>query len=397
MTEIPGTPPVAIVEGGRRGPVPSPLVWPSAFYLLAFAAYAAVTPFIALYYQSLGFSGGQVGLLLSVPPLMSLIASPLWTGLADAGHRHRAVLVIAILTSTAGMVAMPWLRAFPAVFVAIVAIALLSAPVMALVDTATLSMLGDERDRYGRVRLWGTIGWGLAAPLAGEVLERNGLPWMFGIYSGLMVLSLLTVGRLRFSLSASSTPLGRGLLMVLTDRRWILFMAAVFVTAVALAGQTNFLSILLEGMGATKTFMGIALTLSTVSELPVMFFSPWLLRRFKPQGLLFLAMAASGLRALLYFLAGGRDVVLGIQVLHGLTFPALWVAGVTYAAENAPPGLSATAQAFFGSVLMGLGASAGSLISGLLMDWLGIRGMYGVTGSVVMMSVLVLLFLERRR
>lgn len=397
MTEIPGTPPVAIVDTRWRGPVPSPLLWPAAFYLLAFAAYAAVLPFLALYYRSLGFSGGQVGLLLSLPPLVGLIASPLWTGLADASRRHRAVLVIAILTSTAGMAAVPWIRTFTTIFVAVVAIAVLSAPVMALVDTATLSMLGGERDRYGRVRVWGTIGWGLAAPLVGEVLERNGLRWMFWIYAGLMVLSLLTVGRLRFSLSASSTPFGRGLLMVLTDRRWLLFMVAVFVTSVALAGHTNFLSILLEGMGATKTFMGIALTLSTLSELPVMFVSPWLLRRFKPHGLLSLAMAASGLRALLYFLAGGPEVILGIQVLHGLTFPALWIAGVTYAAENAPPGLGATAQAFFGSVLMGLGASAGSLISGVLMDWLGIRGMYAVTGSVVMMSVLVLLFLERRR
>lgn len=397
MTEIPGAPPVVIVEPGRRLPVPSPLVWPSAFYLLAFAAYAAVFPFVALYYQSLGFSGGQVGLLLSVPPLASLIASPLWTGLADASRRHRRVLVVTILTSTAGMAALPWIRAFTPLFVAIVAIALLSAPVMALVDTATLSMLGGERDQYGRIRLWGTIGWGLAAPLAGGVLERNGLPWMFGIYSGLMILSLLTVGRLRFSLSAASAPLGRGLVTLLTDRRWLLFMVAVLAASIALAGQTNFLSILLEGMGSTKTFMGIALTLSTLSELPVMFFSPWLLRRFKPQGLLSLAMAASGLRSLLYFLAGGPEIILGIQLLHGLTFPALWVAGVTYAAENAPPGLGATAQAVFGSVLMGLGASAGSLISGLLMEWLGIRGMYAVTGSLVMMTVLVLILLERRR
>ncbi|MGH2626886.1 MAG: MFS transporter, partial [Anaerolineales bacterium] len=355
MTEIPGEPPPAIVDIGRRRPLPSPLLWPSAFYLLVFAAYAAVFPFLALYYQSLGLSGGQVGLLLGVPPLVGLIASPLWTGLADATRRHRAVLVITILASTAGWAALPWIRAFAAIFAVTLAIALLGAPVMALADTATLSMLGGERDQYGRIRVWGTVGWGLAAPLVGEVLERNGLPWMFGIYAGLMVLSLLTVGRLRFSLSASATPLGRGLLMVLTDRRWLVFMVAVLVTSVSLAGQSNFLSILLEEMGTTTTFVGIALTISTLSELPVMFFSPWLLRRFKPEGLLLVAMASSGLRALLYFVAGSPDVVLAIQVLHGLTFPALWIAGVTYASENAPPGLGATAQAFFGSVLMGLG------------------------------------------
>jgi len=396
MTEIPGAPP-AMVEIGRRRPIPSPLLWPSAFYLLAFAAYAAVFPFLALYYQSLGFSGGQVGLLLGIPPLVGLIASPLWTSLADSTRRHRTVLVITILTSTAGWAALPWIRPFAAIFAVTLAIAVLGAPVMALADTATLSMLGGERDQYGRIRVWGTIGWGLSAPLVGEVLERHGLPWMFGVYTGLMVLSLLTVGRFRFSLSAAATPLGRGLHMVLSDRRWLVFMVAVLVTSVSLAGQSNFLSILLEQMGTTKTFMGMALTLSTLSELPVMFFSPWLLRRLKPEGLLLVAMASSGLRALLYFVAGGPEVILAIQVLHGLTFPALWIAGVTYASENAPPGLGATAQAFFGSVLMGLGASAGSVVSGFLMDGLGIRGMYAVTGAVVILSMLVLLILDRRR
>jgi len=48
-------------------------------------------------------------------------------------------------------------------------------PVASLADSATMTMLGEERAMYGRVRLGGTIGFGLFAPIAGALVENYGL------------------------------------------------------------------------------------------------------------------------------------------------------------------------------------------------------------------------------
>lgn len=66
-------------------------------------------------------------------------------------------------------------------------------------------------------------------------------------------------------------------------------MLMVFISAIGFSAHTNYLSILLESMGASKTLMGIAVTISIISELPIMFFSSVLLRKFKPRGLLAVA------------------------------------------------------------------------------------------------------------
>ncbi len=140
---------------------------------------------------------------------------------------------------------------------------------------------------------------------------------------------------------------------------------------------------------------GWALTVSTLSELPFMFFSYLLLRRLKARGLFLLAIAMTGIRSLLYAFIGSPDGIIAIQLMHGLTFAAMWVAGVTYASENAPEGLASTAQGVFGSTLMGFGSAAGSLLGGTLIGRYGPARMYGMIGAGLLVGLVLFLLVER--
>lgn len=367
----------------------------SAFYFLFYAAIAAIVPFIALYYRSLGFSGGQIGLLFGVSPLVSLFASPFWTGMADAGHKHKRVLFITIAAVVLLITLVPFIHSFALLFPLILLHTFFGAPIMALVDSATMSQLGEHRELYGRIRIWGTIGWGLSAPLIGFFLERFGLRWMFWLYPLLMGLNLFSIRGLHFAPSASTTSFWHGVRGLLANRSWLFFLAVAFVASIGSALHSNYLAILLDSLGAGKNIMGIAVTITTISELPVMFFSNFLLRRFKARGLLFIAIAAAGLRCILYYFAVSPQAVILIQLMHGLTYPLMWIAGVTYASEKAPPGLGATAQGLFGATITGFGISAGGLIGGLVLDRLGVAGMYGVVGAGILTAMLIFIAYDR--
>ena len=64
-----------------------------AIYFLFYAGWAALMPFLPIFYRSLGFPAGQIGVLLSIAPLVTLAAAPFWGGVADASRRHRLVLM----------------------------------------------------------------------------------------------------------------------------------------------------------------------------------------------------------------------------------------------------------------------------------------------------------------
>lgn len=371
--------------------------WPFLFYFFFFAAASGLFPFAALYYKSIGLSGVQIGLLVGSAPLITLIGAPLWTGIADASHRHKLVMSLTILLAIVCALIIPVLRNFALLFPLVLLYAFTSAPIPSFGDSATMSMLGDQRKMYGRIRLGGTIGWGAMAYISGLLIDRNGLVWAYWIYATGMTLTLLISQGLVFNKVEKQESFWSGIGALLANQRWVLFLGMAFICGVGMASINTYQFVYLAEIGASKSLMGLALTISTLSELPVMFFGDRLLKRFQPRGLLVLGMLVIGVRVLLYAAFNSPIAILILQLMHGFTFPAIWIAGVSYAHENAPTGLRATAQGLFGAMMMGIGAGVGGFLGGILIGSLEGRGMYLVFGALVLISVAFFTLVERHR
>jgi MFS transporter, PPP family, 3-phenylpropionic acid transporter len=357
--------------------------WPFAFYLLIFGSVAFVGPFIVLFYQGLGFSGAQIGILTGVTPLISLVGAPLLTGIADATHRHNRVMSTALLAAITAMLIFPLMRLFLPILLLAAAYNLFFSPVSALADSATMAMLGPDRAMYGRIRLGGTIGFGLSAPLAGALVQGYGLRAAFWGCAVLVLLSLLVSQKFAYSrLSEGSFALSK-VGTLLSDPRWVLFLVLAFAGGFGGASSHYYFFPYMMELGASETTAGLALTVATLSEVPVMFFGNRLLKRFTSPGMLVAAVGVMGLRMLLLAATGSPTTVLAINLLGGLTFPMLWIAGVSFADEHAPVGMRATAQGIFSAVVIGFGLSAGGFSGGLLLASIGGRGLNLVFGLIV--------------
>lgn len=359
-------------------------IWPFSFYFLYFAAFASLLPFFVLFYQRLGFSGTQIGLLTGVPPLITLAGATLLTGIADSTGRHKLVMSMGMLVPIFVMILMPSLTSFAMVFSFIIIFNIFISPVSPLADSATMSMLGDQRAMYGRIRLGGTLGWGLFAPIAGSLVEDQGLRTAFLAFSLIMFLNFLVSQRFVYSVSAETGAQKPGVGRLLADRKWIYFLLQAFLGGVGALSVASYLFPYMAEMGATETTMGLALTIATVTELPVFFFGHRLVKRFSSHGLFVLSLVLIGLRSLLYGVVNTPALVLVLQALGGTIFPAMWLAGVSYADENAPSGLKSVAQGLFGSVMWGFGSAVGGFLGGPLLESIGGRGMFLVLGLVIL-------------
>jgi len=372
------------------------MFFPSAYYFLFYGAYSVLLPFLAIFYKAQGLTGGQIGLLASISPIIAFFGAPLWTSAADASHRHKLAAMLSMLGVAGTCLIIPGIASFGGLLLMISLYAFFGAPTVALVDSAVLAQLGDHKDRYGRIRLWGTVGYGVIAPFAGTLIGRLGLQWAFWGYAILMLGGLLLITQIPFRQSRSNSPFWGGIRILFANRPWMLFLVMVFIAGIGNATINNYLFVYMQSLGASNTLMGFALTVSTLSEIPAMFFSDRLLRRFGARGMLIIAMTTIGLRLICYSLTIQPWVVLVIQLCHGLTFAAIYTAGVHYADQVASPGMKATTQGMFNGTLMGFGAAAGGFLGGILLDSFSPGGMYAFIGTLVLVGLIAFLLVERR-
>jgi PPP family 3-phenylpropionic acid transporter len=363
--------------------------WPFTFYVLYFAALSSLMPFLILFYQELDFSGTQIGLLTGIPPLVTLVSAPFWTGLADSKRWHKWVMGLGILGTALVIFLLQSFSGFVVIFTLIILFNTFISPVPSLADSATINMLGDDRAKYGRIRLGGTIGWGVFAPIAGIIVQRYGLQAGFLSFCAIMLVNLLISQRFVHGSHETMEARHGGIRALLANRRWINFLFLAFLGGIGSFSVAAYLFAYMAEMGANESTMGIASSIATVTEVLIFFFGNRLVKKLGAYGLLLLALVMSGIRSVLLGLIDTLSMVMILQVFGGTVFPAMWLAGVYYADQNAPAGLKSSSQGLFGAMVFGVGAAASGFFGGLLLESIGGRGMFLVLGLIVLTGVAI--------
>lgn len=362
---------------------------PKTVYFLYYAALACLIPFMSLYYQQRGMNGGQIGILSGLIPLITLASSPFWGGIADATRRHRAVLLLTIAGLLAAVTGLFVAENFAGLLLAVIAYAFFVGPIVPIIDNAVLNILGEQRAEYGRVRLWGAVGWGLAALILGPVLERAGLAWSFYGFFIFMGLTFFVSARLPMMITGVRQSYSTGLSILLRQSRFLLLLFVALIFGLNLGVLLSYLFLYIDELGGSWTIMTLSLTITTASEIPIWFLSAWMLRRWGVNKMIVISLGATAIR--MFALAAMQEpwLLLPISLLHGPMYAIMWAAGVAEADAAAPPGLGATAQSLFSAASLGLGAALGGFIGGPAYEALGFPALFSVLGWLTVATIVI--------
>jgi PPP family 3-phenylpropionic acid transporter len=343
-----------------------------------FAYYAGVgvsMAYLAPYLRGLGFSGKQIGGIAFAQQLVAATAALAWGGLGDR------IGVRALRFAAAGAVcAVAFLPSARTPFEAGLALAAMSAfsgGIVPLVDATTVKAAGAG---YGRVRLWGSVGfvctaWGVGLFLTarGDRPGDSAMPFAYlGCYGAVAAAAL--------SLRAGEEPQGGGEaalrrlsegFALLRDPGLLLVFCGCALHWAANVPYNLFFGVLVREHGFSSRVTGLGMALGVAAEVVALFAFPALVRRFSLRALFAAVYLVSALRWLLVSRATSAAELAILQLLHAATFGVWWGCAVESLRLAVPHRLRASGQAVFSALVFGAGNLAGSIGSGLAYDRFG--------------------------
>jgi MFS transporter, PPP family, 3-phenylpropionic acid transporter len=370
--------------------------WMISFgYVWFFAGIAAFTPFAAIYYQSLGFNGFQVGLLAALPAIGLATSGAFWGAVADTFAAHRTMLRLALALGAVFALLASRAEGFTLLLAWIALLSFSVVPVRSLMDNYAV-LIGERVGRpFGQIRLWGAFGYTTFALTLGRLMNQQVTSLFLIAYAVSLGLTLLATFWLPPLGHRVHRPVLAGLREMRHNRQLILLLIVAFAQAVAASLIVVSLGVHITSLGGSTSQVGVAFAVAAVSELPVFIAGAWLLRRLGPSIMLSVIIALYLIRMLLLGIVMDPDLVIPLQAMHGVTFGAFLVAGVPRAHQLGGREHPATAQALLTMISFGFGNIAGSFLGGALMDVTSTSNIY--RGVAVMLAVTLVIFIAGDR
>ena len=363
----------------------------AGFYFFYYAFVGMFSPYWSLYLQSIHFTPIEIAVLMSIQPVMRMVAPNIWGWLADHTGQRLLVVQVAATLSAVFYFGVFLTTSFWGLFLVLTLMGFFWSASMPLVEATTLSYLGKNTAHYGRIRSWGSIGFIVAVVGLGYAFDYIAIVWL--LWAGLVC----EIGILIFARQIPKTEVlahhtdHQPIRQIVMQPKVLALLGACFLMSVAHGPYYTFFSIYLVEHGYTKTAVGALWALGVICEIAVFFLMPALVKRFGFTRILLISFSAAVLR---FMLIGWTVDVVGLllfaQVLHALTFGAYHAASVGLVHEFFKGRHQSKGQALFGSFTYGAGGVLGGLASGPIWQHWGANALYSFSAAMALLGLMLM-------
>ncbi|HOX88946.1 MAG TPA: MFS transporter, partial [Burkholderiaceae bacterium] len=295
-----------------------------AFFFAYFALAGLLAPYLPLWFSHRGLTGAEIGVLVAIGQGMRVVGPNLWGWLADHGAQRIRILratSVALALSFAGFLVPGGFGWLAAVMFALNFFMTAQMPVAeALVATR---LRGDPQvaRRYGRLRVWGSIGFVVVVLAAGPLFDLVGIAWAPAL--GLVLTALLVAAafHVREALPSAGHAEHVSVRRRLREPRVRWFLASAALMVFAHGTYYSYFSLYLYQLGYSKAAIGVYWVAGVLLEIVFFYTQGRFFARFGIYPLLAASFVLAVLRfALIGELAAWWWVLLVAQLLHAVTF-----------------------------------------------------------------------------
>ncbi|EUJ09866.1 arabinose efflux permease family protein [Methylophilaceae bacterium 11] len=350
----------------------------SRFYFIYYFFVGAFVPYWGLYLQSEQFSAADIGILMSLFQISRIFAPNFWGWLAD--HTKQRVVWIKLTASLGliGFIAVFWAHGFWALFFVMAALSLFTSSTLPLSESLVLAHLATTNGHYSRIRMWGSLGFIVAAVILGFLIDAFGIQSLLWFLLSVQVVLYLLTFKLPEAVVAPHSHDQFSMWQIIKQPAVIALLVGCSLMVTAHGVLYNFYSIYLAEHGYSKTMIGFLWAIGVICEIVVFMLMPKIMGRFTLKTILLISLALAVIRFSMIGLTPDHVYLLLLaQCLHAFTFGSFHAASVEVITQFFNGRHQAKGQAIYNSVAYGVGGAVGGLAGGFALQYLG--GQYTFT------------------
>ena len=366
----------------------------SSFYFCYYFFVGLFVPYWGIYLKSLSFNALQIGALLSLFQISRIFAPNLLGWIADRSGEYIKWIKISSFFGFIIFTGIFWSNTFISIFFIMMAMSIFTSSTLPLAESLTLTHLKANKadSKYSHIRLWGSIGFIVAAILLGIMIDSLGERSL--IYA--LLITQLTIFFLAFILPDKKVTFiennKRPIWPILRRRGVIVLLLSCALMISSHGLLYNFYSIFLEQQGYSGTTIGLLWSVGVVFEILIFLLMPKILSNFTLKAVLLISLGFAVIR---FFLIGAyvdSIIILVIaQIMHAATFGSFHVASIQLIAHFFYNEHQARGQSLYNSITYGIGGAIGGVGGGYMIQYSGMANTFMLSAILPFIGFLVLI------
>ena len=365
----------------------------SRFYFIYYFFVGAFVPYWGLYLKAEQFSPADIGILMSLFQISRIFAPNFWGWLADhTGKRAQWIKLTAFL-GLCGFTAVFWAHGFYWLFFVMAALSLFTSSTLPLAESLTLAHLATTNGHYSSIRMWGSLGFIVAAVVLGFLIDFAGIKSLLWF----LLMVQMTLFILSYTLPDPKVVAHEhdhySIWQVIKQPNVIALLIGCALMVTAHGVLYNFYSIYLSDHGYSKGIIGLLWAVGVICEIGIFILMPKIMARYTLKTILLVSLVLAVLRFGMIGLAVDSVVVLILaQTLHAATFGSFHAASIEVITQFFNGRHQAKGQAIYNSVAYGIGGTIGGVSGGYALQYLGGQQTFMLAAIFPLLGLLVIGF-----
>ena len=374
----------------------------TANYFFLFGAVSVLTPFLPLILQNKGMDPSSIGFLMGSYELFSIFGLLILGRAYDRFNSPRRTLVFIILTTIGLFFILVRFSSLSIFIPAALGVGFLIKSPPSLTDAMYGQTMKTPRESYGKSRQGGSLGYTVTLGIIHITgLVSGNRP--YSVFTGFALMLALAAGAIRFlpTMNIHSRPEDEHLPFFTTLKTfpsiYWLGLGIALLNTLGISGHNTFFSLLLNNRFHTSD-IGAFWAIGPVLEIPLFFFSGFLLKKFSLKRLWLIGLAAGIIRMQVYSLADSLAPLYYVQICHGFSFGINHLCMVTLINHTTSARSRGIAMSLYTAAGMGVPLFLGGILGGILLKFWDFPLLYQVFSFFPLLgAVVAILFLKGHR